>query len=123
MAAYCTVSAQTLNDFGTTAKTSHEPKNTHDGNDFKDRRLAHWIKNDGKGLLLGNSCMDEITHKMGFEYVVQVKGQPGNRNEFGRFFNNLGAKTTIFFRNGPFWKIKLKKKRNDCRRLTGDHLG
>jgi hypothetical protein len=115
--------AQTAQDFGTTGKTSKTPKNRHNHKEHQNRRLAHWIKNNSKGLLIGNACMNEITHSMGFQYVIQIKGQPGNRHEFGRFMNNIGAKTTIFFRNGPFWKIKLNRKRKDCRRLTGDHLG
>jgi len=114
---------QTSIDFGTTGMTSHDPKNKQNGKDFKERRLVHWIKNDGKNLLIGNPCMNDVTHGMGFEYVVQVKGQPGNRNGFGRFMHNVGSKTVILFRNGPFWKIKLKRKRNECRRLTGDHIG
>ncbi len=108
---------------GTTGNTSHNPRNTHNPKDHQNRRLVHWIKNDSKDLLIGNACMNEVTHGMGFEYVVQLKGQPGNRHEFGRLINNFGAKTTIFFRNGPFWKIKLKRKRKECRRLTGDHIG
>lgn len=127
LAIYLTVAnnvhAQTAKDFGSTGKTSHNPKNKHSHKEHQTKRLIHWIKNDSKGLLIGNICMDKVTQDMGFVYVVQVKGQPGNRHEFGRFINNFGAKTSILFKNGPFWKIKLKRKRKECRRLTGDHLG
>jgi len=115
--------AQSSKDFGTTGNTSKKPHHKRNDKPHQDRRLAHWIKNDSKGLLIGNACMNDVTHGMGFEYVVQIKGQPGNRTGFGRFMHNFGTKTVILFRNGPFWKFKLKRKRNECRRLTGDHLG
>ena len=67
--------------------------------------------------------MEEVTRKMGFEYVLQPKGQPGNRNEVGRLIHNFGVKVSLFFKNGPFWKFKLKKKRNECRESTGDFTG
>ncbi len=118
-----TTCAQVSKDFGSTGMTSHSPKNKHNEKDHRKKRLVHLIKNDGKGLLIGNACMNEVTHSMGFEYVVQSKGQAGNPHELGRFFINLGAKTIILFRNGPFWKIKLNRKRKECRELTGDHLG
>ena len=118
-----TMYAQISKGFGTTSNTSKKPKHVRNDKDHKTKRLTHWIKNDSKGLLIGNACMDQVTHSMGFEYVVQIKGQPGNRHEFGRFMNNLGAKTAILFKNGPFWKFKLKRKRKECRRLTGDHIG
>ena len=115
--------SQTSKDFGTTGNTSKNPKHTHNDKEHTKKRLTHWIKNDSKGLLIGNACMNEVTHSMGFEYVVQIKGQPGNRHGFGRSIHNLGAKTAILFKNGPFWKLKLNRKRRECRRLTGDHIG
>ena len=115
--------AQSSKDFGTTEKTSLNPKNKHSHKEHKGKRLARWIKKDSKGLLMGNACMDDVIHDMGFEYVIQTKDQPCNRHGFGKFINNLGVKTIILFKNGPFWKFKLKRKRKECLRLTGDHLG
>ena len=108
--------------FGDTNTTNTKP--TYETNKkSKNKRLIQWIKNDSEGLLLGNKCMEEVMKEMGFEYVIQLKGQPGYRNEFGRLAHNLGAKIGIMFRNGPFWKFKLKKKRNQCREQTGDFVG
>ncbi len=89
----------------------------------KTKRPIQWIKNDTEGLLLGNKCMEEVFDDMGFEYLVQIKGQPGYRNEFGRLAHNFGAKVGIMFRNGPFWKFRLKKERKKCREKTGDFVG
>ena len=108
-------------DTGTTNKKSPTYKSKN--KDFRKGHLIQWIKNDTKGLLLGNRCMEDVTRSMRFEYVVQPKGQPGNRSEFGRLIHNFFAKIGITFRNGPFWKFKLKKKRKECRRKTGDYVG
>lgn len=110
--------------FGDTRTTNRKsPTYKSRNKDFRKTHLIQWIKNDTKGLLLGNKCMEEVTRSMRFEYVVQPKGQPGNRSEFGRLTHNFFAKLGITFRNGPFWKFKLKKKRKECRRKTGDYMG
>jgi hypothetical protein len=60
---------------------------------------------------------------MGFEYLVQPKGQPLNRNGFGRNMHNLGIKFVLLFKNGPFWQIRLSKRKKECRKLSGDFVG
>ena len=108
--------------FGDTNTTNTKPT-YKSGKKKKTRRPVQWIKNDSEGLLLGNKCMSEVTQDMGFEYLIQIKGQPGYRNEFGRLAHNFAAKIGIMFRNGPFWKFRLKKERNKCREQTGDFVG
>lgn len=107
---------------GSTSKTSLEPQH-REKMDKKEKHLLSWIKTDPRKTLIGNRCMEEVTRKMGFQYVLQPKGQPGNRSEFGRLIHNLGVKIGILFRNGPFWKIKLNKKRKECMAKTGDYAG
>ncbi|MEJ2004533.1 MAG: hypothetical protein P8X57_06130 [Cyclobacteriaceae bacterium] len=108
--------------FGDTNTTNTKP--TYKTNKkSKRKRSIQWIKNDSEGLLLGNKCMEEVFDDMGFEYVIQLKGQPGYRNEFSRLAHNLGAKIGIMFRNGPFWKFRLKNEREKCREKTGDFVG
>ncbi|MGK7389008.1 MAG: hypothetical protein ACNS60_01600 [Candidatus Cyclobacteriaceae bacterium M2_1C_046] len=107
---------------GTTSKTSLKPFHK-ERNEDKKKSLLAWIKNDPKKTLIGNRCMEEVTQEMGFEYVLQPKGQPGNRSEFGRLVHNFGVKVGLLFKNGPFWKIKLNKKRKECMAKTGDYMG
>jgi len=108
--------------FGDTNTTNAKP--TYKTNKkSKTQRPIQWIKNDSENLLLGNKCMEEVFDDMGFEYVIQLKGQPGYRNEFGRLVHNFAAKIGIMFRNGPFWKFRLKKERNRCREKRGDLVG
>lgn len=76
-----------------------------------------------KGILLGNRCMEEATREMGFRYEVVPKEGPGSKTHEGVFFHNLGVKTILLFKNGPFWSIRLKKRMKECRRKTGDYMG
>ncbi|UII24514.1 hypothetical protein LVD15_14400 [Fulvivirga maritima] len=115
--------AQEKLNFGDTGTTNTDPTYSPRDKDYKKKRLVSIVKTDTKGLLLGNKCMKDVTTAMGFEYIAQPKGQPGHLNEFARFWHNFGAKITIFFKNGPLWKFKLKKKRKECRQQTGDFTG
>jgi hypothetical protein len=108
-------------NFGDTETTNTKP--TYKAKKKKNRRNIQWIKNDSEGLLLGNLCMQQVTDDMGFEYLIQVKGTPVYKDEFSRLIHNFGAKIGIMFRNGPFWKFKLKKERKNCRESTGDYVG
>ncbi len=102
-----------------TGNTSVDSKPVHKIEKNKDLRL-HWIKNDTKGLLIGNRCFEEVTNKMGFVYHIQTKSQSNQMSETRRLLHNFGVKFKLFFKNGPFWKFKLKKKRKECKQITGD---
>jgi hypothetical protein len=102
----------------TSIKAKAEPNK-----EFKKKKVVYIVKNDTKNLLLGNKCADDATLQMGFQYVAMPKGRPGNKNNFHRNVNNFQSKTVILFKNGPFWKPKLKKKIKRCKVLTGDYIG
>lgn len=87
------------------------------------KKTRHIIRSDSKGTLTGNKCFEEVTRKFGFEYLIVPEKLPPNRNGFTRFMHNLGVNTVLFFRNGPFWQIRLKKKYNQCRYQYGDFVG
>jgi hypothetical protein len=125
LAALYTSAAYAQDDlkFGDTGTTTKAPKYKSNRKDYKHRRPIQWVKNNGTNLLIGNPCMEETTQKMGFVYLVQLKGNAPNESEFHRLMHNLFAKLAITFRNGPFWKFKLKKKRRQCRAETGDFVG
>lgn len=109
--------------FGDTSTTNKSPTYKPKHKELKKKRPIQWIKNSSQGLLIGNRCMEDVTEEMRFEYLVQVKGQKGFKGELARLSHNMTAKIGIMFRNGPFWKFKLKKKRKDCREKTGDFVG
>jgi hypothetical protein len=89
----------------------------------KEEKIRFIIKNDTKNTLSGNLCFEEETRKMGFQYIAIPKGQAQNRNEFSRFWHNLGVRSALFFKNGPFWKSKVNKKLEDCKYGSGDYVG
>jgi len=88
-----------------------------------EKTLLFIVKSESKGILYGNKCFLDVQHRMGFEYLIQPKGQPLNRNEVGRNLHNFGIKFALIFKNGPFYGIKLSKKKKECRELTGDFVG
>jgi hypothetical protein len=115
------VNAQALSMERTT-NTSKKAK-AAPNKEFKKQKIQHIIKSDTRKFLFGNKCAEDETLKMGFVYVAMPKGRPGNKNEFNRNLQNLGAKTSILLKNGPFWKVKLNKRIKRCRQQTGDFVG
>ncbi len=85
------------------------------------KRLLTIYTNDTQKILYGNPCMDAVTERFGFEYVVMPKNAPGF-TPAAKFFHNVGVKTVLFFRN-PLWGIISKKKAKECRQKTGDYVG
>lgn len=89
----------------------------------KRKKIRFLVKKRTNGLLMGNKCAEDVTHKMGFEYIVLAKGQPGYKNEWQRNWHNLGVKALLFITRGPFWKFAVKKRIKRCKYQTGDYMG
>ncbi len=115
--------AQEKLQFGNTGTTTESPKYKSKKRNYKNKHKIQWVKNNAKGLLVGNPCMDEVIDDMGFVYLIQPKGKVLNDSEFQRNIHNFFAKLRITFRNGPFWKFKLNKWRKRCQAETGDFVG
>lgn len=81
------------------------------------------IKTDTKNILYGNKCFEDFTRQLGFVYEVQIKGQAGGLNGFTRFWHNAGTKTALFFTAGPWWKLRVNNRREECRTSSGDFVG
>ena len=106
-----------------TGNTDNEAKFDKDKERPERTRLRSIIKNDTKNILYGNKCFEDFTAECGYEYVVTPKGDARNQSGFSRFFHNFGVKTVLLFKNGPFWKIKENKKKEQCINLTRDLVG
>lgn len=89
----------------------------------KEKRIRYIIKNDTKETLSGNLCFEEVTTKMGFQYLAVPLGQPFNKNGFSKWRHNFGVKFMILLKNGPFWKMKVNKKYEECKYGSGDFVG
>lgn len=98
-------------------------KNQRKKNDPYTRKTDVIIKNAKNDILYGNPCLNEETHRMGFEYAIQTKGMPGSLSGFKMFWNNLGVYTKLIFTKSPFWKTTLNNRVKDCRERTGDFVG
>ena len=73
--------------------------------------------------LSGNPCMTEFTHTMGFEYVSYDEYPHDQYGPLGFFFYNISSRIGVIFRGGPFWKIKVNRKLEECSRVSGDFIG
>jgi hypothetical protein len=73
-------------------------------------------------VLYGNRCVDEQTHKMGFEYVLVMPDRNGDI-DVKMVASNIGNSILLTFKNGPFWSQRIKKKIKECRQSSGDFVG
>ncbi len=89
----------------------------------KQKKIYYIIKDNPEGTLNGNPCFKEASDKFGFQYLIAPEGMAPNRNNFSRAMHNFGANFILFFRNGPFWKIRMKKKLKHCKYGYGDFVG
>ena len=89
----------------------------------KKQKIRYILKKDTQKTLYGNPCVVEATRDKGFEYTIQLKGQPGYESEFQRAFHNFGVNVALLFRNGPFWKSGIRKNIDACRDKSGDYVG
>ena len=89
----------------------------------KKKKKRYIIRSETQGTLIGNKCFEEVTRKFGFEYLIVPEGTPPKPKKFSRSMHNFGVKTVLFFKNGPGWQIRLKKKYKQCRYQYGDYVG
>ena len=111
------------NDIFSTQATNSKAKPDARKQGPKKKNYRYIIKNNTKGTLNGNKCFDEVTRKFGFEYLIIPQKTGPYPSGFSRWWHNLGVKSALFFKNGPFWQLRLKKKYKECRYQYGDFVG
>lgn len=104
-----------------TEKIKQNPELEPENENPRRKLLSIYIK-DTQNILYGNPCMDKVTQRFGYEYVVMPKNASKFHSGFQRSAHNFFVKTALFFRN-PFWKIISNKKAKECRQKTGDYVG
>jgi hypothetical protein len=107
----------------TTSNTDFDKKSRNAQKKSNSKKVRYILKKDTQNTSYGKPCVVEITRSKGFEYLVTLKGQPGYESEVQRGFHNFGINIALLFRNGPFWKLGLRKKIKDCRQKSGDYVG
>jgi hypothetical protein len=99
-----------------TEKIKRQPELEPESDKIRRRLLSIYIK-DTKNVLYGNPCMDEVSERFGYEYVVMPKNASKYHSSFQSVMHNFYVKSILFFRN-PFWKIISNKKAKECRQKT-----
>jgi hypothetical protein len=83
-------------------------------------------KRPSKNRMYSNECVHDYTvSKMGFEYVIltgDCEAALGHRSGFEMELANFITEVGIFFRRGPFWKYKIKKRFKFCKERMGDYV-
>lgn len=89
----------------------------------KEKTYNYIYKESTEGILYGNPCALEETHRMGFEYVVEKETLPGSMLKSDTQWNNFLVNIKLIFTRSPFWKLILEKRLRQCRQKTGDIVG
>lgn len=76
-----------------------------------------------RGILYGNPCATDATHRMGFEYIIESRYGPESKTGMGKFFNNFWVKSKLVVTRSPFWKLILNSRIRKCSDQTGDFVG
>jgi hypothetical protein len=78
-------------------------------------------KRNADNLLLGNRCAEKVMKDYHFRYEIVPPNYQIKSSQY--FVHNFFANFKLFFKNGPFWKSRVQKKINECRKLTKDFVG
>lgn len=89
----------------------------------KEKRIYRLYVYKPSKVLYGNRCATNYLHKHGFEYIPVQDDPSKHRNPLFVFFHNLGVRTALTFRNGPFWSVRARKHIKQCRISSGDFVG
>lgn len=90
------------------------------------RKIKVIYKHPAKNRMYTNDCVHSYTvSEMGFEYVIltsDCEKSLGHRSGFELELQNFGTELGLFFRRGPFWKMKVKKRYKFCKERMGDTI-
>lgn len=106
-----------------TRKVDRKVKEDTRRNQPDKKEISYIYVKDGRKLLYGNRCAIEVTHNMGFEYVLEHRPGQSVKTGWRRFKNNLWVKTKLVFTKGPWWKATVNKRIKECARASGDFRG
>jgi len=86
-------------------------------------RIRSMYTSSSKENLVGNSCVEEYTRKLGFIFIQPYLSPEYPVKVLDQWANNTWVKTIVLFRKGPFWQRKLRKRIKFCRESSGDFIG
>ena len=62
----------------------------------KRKNISLLYVSSADGILYGNACATQETHRMGFEYIVEPHNGLESKTGMGKFLNNTWLKTKLF---------------------------
>ncbi len=89
----------------------------------KNRRIRSMYTTSSRENLIGNSCVEEYTRKLGFVYIQPFLSPEFPVKVLDQWVNNTWVKTIVLLRKGPCWQRKLRKRIRFCRESSGDFIG
>ena len=89
--------------------------------DSSSNYIQIYVKNSGS-ILYGNHCAELIAKKKHIEFVVIPANIGYGMSRTDIFFNNLEGHCRAFFRNGFFWRKRLRKQIMACKTGTDDFV-
>ena len=88
------------------------------------KKLDYIVIDNPAKVLYGNPCVEEVTQKMGFKYqYIPDTRAPGYVNTEDPTWHNIKTHFKLMFKNGPFYKSKVRKAIKRCRKSSGDFVG
>ncbi len=128
MAALCICASgqkkeKSVSDFLPTENLEAKKDANKASNRPKRKKISLMYVSSADGILYGNACATQETHRMGFEYIVEPQNGLESKSTVGKVINNLWLKTKLFFRRSPVWKLTLKNRIRKCSKQTGDFVG
>lgn len=76
-----------------------------------------------KKVLYGNPCVNDATHKYGYEYIPAFDSAEEPRNDLQIWAHNFFTSLGITLKHGFRWKRNVKKRIKYCSESSGDFNG
>jgi hypothetical protein len=114
--------AERMVDDGEDFRTANTLQNNYFHTKKKKEKKIYFIYVDKPNkVLYMNPCVTEFTREMGFEYAHKFDLK-NSEDVIDREVNwhNYKVGWKLFWRNGPFWKRRLKKRMKQCLHTSGD---
>ena len=108
----------------TVTKSKVKDKFDHTKTENYPKSLDFFIIDNPQKVLYGNPCVEEVTVKMGFKYqYIPDTRAPGYVNTQDPTWHNIKTHFKMMFKNGPFYKSKVRKAIKRCKKSSGDFVG
>ncbi len=107
---------------GATSVSSDKKKDAPVADEFPEK-LEYFIINDPQKVLYGNPCVEEVTHSLGFRYMLVPMTKIDGYIDEDPVWHNFKTHVKLIFKNGPFYKSKVRKAIKTCAVSSGDFVG